>query len=301
MIDKNDSVVIFGGSGFLGQYVVKLLLQNGVRVRIVSRYADIIAKEVKVSGYVGQVSFVNYDLQNLDRIEEMIKGCNYVINLVGSFDSKNCNNLNALLPKKIGEVCAKLKVKKAVHISALGIEETAQKSLYAQTKLLGESSLIEEFDKATVLRPSAIFGIDDNFINTLAKIISFSPIIPLFGGGKTMLQPIYALDVANAIVKSLQMDGKSVVMEIAGPKQYSMRSLWEVVAKHSAKRRFMVSLPFAIGKLIAFFAEFLPNSLINREQIELLKHNNVIEQKNDLLSLGIKPTSIESILKKIFD
>jgi NADH dehydrogenase len=301
-IDINDTITIFGGSGFLGTHLVKELANSGAKIKVVSRYPEL-NNELKVCGNVGQIALVTGDVNNLKDIETSVAGSTHVINLVGILYQKGkqrFNNLHIQAAKNIALACTKHKIKRLVHISALGIDRGV-KAKYAITKLEGEQEVFRIFPDSVILRPSVIFGPEDRFINLFAKIAKFSPFMPLIGGGDTRFQPIYVGDVAKAIVQCLIKDSNEVcskIFELAGPKIYSIKEIYRIIFHLNKIKRFMITIPYCVAKVEAFFLEFLPRPLLTMDQVELLKTDNILHNKNGLEELGIKPTPLETILPK---
>jgi uncharacterized protein YbjT (DUF2867 family) len=303
MLKQSDIVTVLGGSGFLGNYVVYHLAKKGVRIKVISRSAATSAKQAAVSGAVGQIATINMNLTDPAQLEQAIKNSDYVINLVGTFTSSGPNSLSLLhvsLAENIAKLCQEHNIKKLVHISALGIEKAVGKSRYAQTKLHGELLVIENFDRHVILKPGIMFGPEDNFINLLAKIIRIFPFIPLIGNGKNKVQPVYVDDVARAVVKALELEltKDQNILELAGPKQYTMKQLWKIVASILKKTRIYIQIPFSVAKIQAFFLQMLPNPILTIEQVQMLKYDNTLSEKNGFEVLGIKPQALETLITK---
>jgi NADH dehydrogenase len=306
-MNRNSIVTVIGGSGFLGIYVVRQLAKLGVRIQVISRYASLKASQLRVAGAVGQIAIVDCNALDFKNLEKYINGSDYVVNLVGVFLDRGKQNFNAIhhsLPGKIAELCKKHGVKKLVHISALGVDKN-KSSAYATSKLAGEGALLATFHKSTIIRPSAMFGPEDNFINMFNNIAKISPILPLIGGGITKLQPIYVDNVAQAIVACLNdstgtTDGK--ILEIAGPKAYSLREIVEFILKSTNRSRMLLTLPFCIAQFIGrIMSIFIPNPPLTVDMVKLLKQDNVLSDKNNLESLSIKPTAMEVIVPEYLD
>jgi len=207
------------------------------------------------------------------------------------------NLIHSEFPNLLSKLCNELKVKKLIHISALGVKEN-HVSKYMQSKHQGEKNIQETFRSSIILRPSVIFGPEDNFFNTFASIAQFSPVLPLVGGGKTKFAPIYVGNVAEAIVKALELNSlESKVFEIGGPENYSFKELMEILLVEIKKKRFLINVPFSFAKFQSYFLQMLPNPLLTPDQVELLKYNNVVSGNYPTLKdLGITGTSIQNIL-----
>ena len=190
-------------------------------------------------------------------------------------------------------------IKNLVHVSALGAQEK-HKSEYIKSKFQGERNIQDTFKPSVILRPSLVIGSEDKFFNTFASIAQFSPIIPLIGGGKTKFSPIYVGDMVKAIVKSLDLNNSEpLIYELGGPINYSFKELMVILLKQIKKKRFLVNIPFELAKFNSYFLQMLPNPLLTADQIEILKHDNIVTGNYPLLKdLGITGTNIESILPK---
>jgi len=300
MVRDNPIVTVIGGAGFLGSYVVRRLAKLGFRIQVVSRNASLKAQKFNVAGAVGQIALIDCDATNYKKLEKCIEKSDYVVNLIGTLYSKGKQNFESLhhaLPQKIAELCSKHKVKKFVHVSAI-LHESAGESQYAKSKLAGEKAVLKIYPKAVILRPSVLFGAEDNFINMFNNMSKISLFMPLIGGGNTKFQPVYVDDVAASISACLQdkegaTNGK--IFELGGPKVYSMRGIMELILKITRRKRILLSIPFPIAKTIACFTGLLPKPPLTLDQVILLKYDNVLTNQDGLEELGIKPKSLESI------
>lgn len=300
-IGINDTITIFGGSGFIGSHIVKILAGSGAKIKIVSRRPEE-NSQLKVCGSVGQIAFIKGDIKSFKDIEKNIEGSTYVINLVGIlFESgkQKFSKLHLEAAKNIALSCSNNNVKRLIHFSALGVNKNYT-SKYALTKLEGEKTVLQTFANSVIIRPSVVFGREDNFINMFAKLASIFPVIPLIGGGKTRFQPVYVADVAEAVGICLVKDnicGK--IFELGGSKVYTLRDIYELIFKLTRKRKIMLSIPFVLAKVIAFFLSLLPQPLLTCDQVELLKTDNVLlKNKNGLEELGLTPSSMESVISE---
>ena len=196
-------------------------------------------------------------------------------------------------------MCNEIGLKKLVHISALGIKKGTN-SKYMQSKLDGEINIQNTFNESVILRPSVVFGPEDKFFNTFASLTQFSPALPLIGGGKTKFAPIYVGDVAKAIVKALELNNSEPkIYELGGPKNYSFKELMQILLAEIKKKRFLIPIPFGVAKFQSYFLKLMPNPLLTPDQVELLKHNNIVSGEHPTLKdLGISGISIQSILPK---
>lgn len=307
MLNKKSIVTVIGGSGFVGIYVVRKLAGLGVRIQVISRNAQLKAGQLRTIDKVGQIALINCDVNDLAKLETHISKSDYVVNLVGikasSGKLQSFESLHQSFPLKLASLCTKHKIKKLIHISALGVGD-ATDSEYAQTKLAGEQALLNHFDNTVILRPSVIFGPEDKFINMFNFISKIFLVIPCVAPAATIFQPIYVDDVAQAVAAMLMADADtnaSKVIEIAGPKKYNFKQIIEAMLAASGRKRFLITMPNTIMNVIALFASMLPNPLVTPDQLRLLKHNNFIIGINGLDAMGIKATAMEDILPSYID
>lgn len=303
---KNKLITVFGGTGFLGRYVIKELAKEGARIQVVSRHANE-ALFLKTTGSVGQISLISADITNKKDIKNIIKGSYAVIDLVGILANNGKQTFDIIhkeAAENLAKICKKLDIEKFIYVSALGVDQ-AVNSKYAESKFNAEKSVLKEFPQSIIIRPGLIIGQEDNFFNRFAQIAQISPFLPIIGSGKTLFQPVYVADVAKAITKSLtskKFTGK--IIELAGSKIYSFKELLELLLSVIRKKRYFINIPFSLAYIIGWLGEFLPYSPFTLDQIKLLEHDNLIKEKKDILyfkDLSIEPTNIESIIITYLD
>jgi NADH dehydrogenase len=296
---SNKIITMFGGAGFLGRTLIKNLLHNNFQVQVVSRNChNLQGLEEFVN--LGLLKFILGDIRDPKKIEDMIGNSYAVTNLIGILFEKTSGEffkIHGEIAKNIAQAASNLNVEKLIHISALGIDK-AITSRYAKSKLTGETEVLRSFHNATIIRPSIIFGIEDNFFNQFARMAKYSLFLPLIGGGITKFQPVFVDDVAQAIVKILnceQYGGK--IFELTGPQIYNFKEIMEFILKTINKKRLLLPIPFKFASIIGKIKELLPKPLLTSDQVELLKYNN-INSKNYLgfEDLGILPKNIEDIV-----
>ena len=289
-------VTIFGGSGFLGRHVVRALARDGWRIRVAVRHPNK-SFFLKPAGTVGQIAAVKCDTADKDQVAAAVLGADAVVNLTGilfargqSFEEVHCDGA-----RHIAESAALAGVATLVHVSAIGANADSR-SHYAESKAKGETLVRAAFPGATILRPSIVFGPEDDFFNRFAGLARLSPILPLIGGGKTRFQPVFVGDVANAIAVCLvneNMRGKTY--ELGGPMIYSFRQLMEIVCRETGRKRWLMPLPFGLAMLKSFFLQLAPRPLLTPDQVRLLKADNVVSPTAlTLADLGITPNSVEA-------
>ena len=206
--------------------------------------------------------------------------------------------IHAQFPKLLSELCNELEINKLIHISALGVKD-GHPSQYMQSKLQGEKNIQDTLKQSVILRPSVIFGPEDKFFNTFATLAQFSPALPLIGGGKTVFEPIYVGDVAEAIVKSLEFNNSKPSIYELGGKNYSFKELMQILLSEINKKRLLIPIPWGMAKFQSYFLQMLPTPLLTPDQVIMLRYDNVVSgEYKTLKNLKIKPTTIQSILPK---
>jgi uncharacterized protein YbjT (DUF2867 family) len=297
-------VTVFGGSGFIGRYVVRNLARAGWQVRVAVRRPDE-ALFLKTAGDVGQVTPVAANIRDDRSVAAAVAGADAVINLVGILYEGGRQKFDAVQAEGARRLAAAAKAagaKRFIQISAIGAD-AASDSGYARSKAAGEQNVAAAFPGATILRPSIVFGPEDDFFNRFAKMAMLSPVLPLIGGGTTKFQPVYVGDVAAAVAKALDDEttaGKTY--ELAGPRVYSFRELLKLMLAEIGRCRLLVPLPFALASLKAAFLQLLPVPPLTVDQVRLLKRDNVKSaQTAGLKELGLQATAVESVLPTYLD
>ena len=302
-MNNNQVIAIFGASGFIGKNLLRELCKLGYRIKVATRNPFQSGYHLKPLGNPGQIELFKTNIFNPEDVKKILRNCDLVINLCGILfenSKQKFNQIHVQFPNILSNLCKENEnIKNLVHISALGVKEN-HKSFYMSSKLQGEKILIENFKSTVILRPSIIFGPSDNFFNKFASVASYSPVLPLIGGGKTKFAPIYVGDVAGAIVQSLKLkNSKPQIYELGGPEEYSFKELIEILLIEIKKKRLLVSIPFYFAKFQSYFLQMMPNPLLTPDQVEILKYNNIVTGELPLLKdLGITGTSIKSILPK---
>jgi len=296
---SDATITVFGGSGFVGRYVVQQLAQEGWRIRVAVRHPGR-ALFLKPYGDIGQITPLCVPVQDREAVAAALHGADAAVNLTGILfegGKQRFEAVHAEAAQTIAESAAAAGLRALVHVSAIGADPAAT-ALYASTKGKGEAAVSRAFPQATILRPSLVFGPEDSFFNRFAEMAVVTPALPLIGGGKTRFQPVYVGDVARAVAVALKdpaCQGKTY--ELGGPKVYSFKELLELLLKAIGRRRALVNLPFGLARLQAAFLEMLPNPPLTRDQVTLLHSDNVVsEGALTLQDLSIEPTRVESII-----
>jgi len=296
---KFRRITVFGGSGFLGRYVVERLADRGVVVQVAVRDPEA-AKHLKTLGQVSQVTPVACDIKDEATVRRLVAGSDAVINLVGILAERKKQTFGALhvdAADAVARAAADAGCTALVHVSAIGASETAL-SEYSRSKAAGEAAVRGAFPAATIIRPSVIFGQEDGFFNLFGGMARMLPALPLFGGGKTRFQPVYVADVADAIVAALyEDDAAGQTYELGGPEVATYAELMDILLHEVRRKRFLVPVPFFIGDIQATFAGLLPNPPVTRDSMKSLREDNVVsDDANTLADLGVQATAMQTIL-----
>ena len=301
-IPSETLVTVFGGSGFLGRHVVRALARAGYRIRPAVRRPDL-AGHLQPLGRVGQIHAVQANLRYPASVQAAVHGADVVINLVGILFERGKQRFEAVQAEGAHAVAqaAAAAGARLVHVSALGADPESS-ALYARSKAQGEAAVLATVPGATIMRPSIVFGPEDDFFNRFASLARLSPALPLIGGGETKFQPVFVGDVAQAIARAVGGRAKDgTIYELGGPGVKSFRELMQYVLAVTERRRLLVPLPFGLAKLQAQFLQYLPTPLLTPDQVELLRADNVVSQAaqaegRTLAALGIEPTALEAVV-----
>ena len=299
---RSKLVTIFGGSGFIGRHVARILAKRGYRIRIAVRRPDL-AGHLQPLGNVGQIQLIQANLRYRWSIDRACEGADVVINLVGILAESGKQKFDVVQAFGAAAIAdaAKSAGAELVHVSSLSANGDSQ-SHYAQSKAKGEQAVHDILPNAIIMQPSIVFGPEDGFFNKLATMAQMSPVLPVIGGGHTKFQPVYVNDVAEAI--ALAVDGKAkpgAIYELGGPKIATFRECISIVCKAIDRNRMILSLPWWLAKLIGRLFGWLPGAPITLDQVKLLQSDNIVSsdaEKNGLTlsGLGIAPKTISSLL-----
>jgi len=295
-------VTVFGGSGFLGRHVVRALAKGGYRIRVAVRRPDL-AGHLQPLGRVGQIHAVQANLRYPTSVEAAARDANIVIHLVVILFERGrqrFETVQAFGAEAVALAAAAFGAR-LVHISAIGANENSP-AIYARTKATGEKLVLAAMPDAIILRPSVVFGPEDDFFNKFAAIARIAPALPLIGGGKTRFQPVFAGDVAAAVLAAVE--GRALagqIYELGGPDVRTFKELMEFLLATIERRRLLVSVPFALARFQALFLQFLPKPLLTPDQVELLRSDNVVSaaaerEGRTLGGLSIDPTAMAVVV-----
>jgi uncharacterized protein YbjT (DUF2867 family) len=301
---RSSRAAVLGGSGFIGRYIVSRLAARGARVAIGCRHAEA-AKFLKPAGNVGQIATLNIDLGDAERLPAFLAGNEALVNCVGILRESGRQTFELVHhtgPARLARLAREAGVERLVHISALGADSRSS-SAYARSKAAGERAVSDAFPTATILRPSVVFGVEDQFFNRFAAMAMISPVLPLIGGGETRFQPVYVDDVAAAALACLD-DAATAgrTYELGGPQIYSLRELLELLLGEIRRERGFVDLPFGFAAAMTRLMAVVPAAPLTPDQVELLKSDNIVGSGAlGLESLGIMPTAVEAVLPTYLD
>ncbi len=298
MTQHYKQACIFGGSGFIGRQIVRLLAKDGYTIKVASRAPEG-AFFLKTAGNVGQVVPFLCDYAKDEDLARAVEGCDLVINCIGILYERRRGDfvrVHTELPRRLSKACRDGGVSKFIHLSALGCDQAFSK--YGKSKYAGEQAIFENFPAATMLRPSVVFGAEDNFFNMFARLSVIAPFLPLIGGGKTKFQPVYVGDVASAVMSaahSVHAGGK--IYELGGPDIVTFKDIYQKLFAHTGRPRALLPLPWGLAKIQGHVMGALPSPLLTADQVESLKTDTVVTpQALGLKDLGISPTAMEIVL-----
>jgi len=298
MYQNYKKACVFGGTGFLGRQIVRELANLGYIVKVATRVPER-TYFLKPYGHVGQIVPFACQYSDANSLSEAVRGCDVVVNCVGILFEKGRSTfkrVHADLPAAIGKAARGENVARVIHISALGCDMAT--SRYGRSKKQGETALLSAFPAATILRPSVIFGPEDEFFNMFARMSVVMPFLPLIGGGKTRFQPVYVGDVALAVMAALKSDHtKGHVFELGGPEILTFKEILQRLEAETARPKMLVNVPFGLAKAKGAVLSVLPHPPLTADQVESLKTDTVVA--NGALTfkdLGMTPTGMEAIL-----
>ena len=294
---EKKTITVFGGTGFIGRNLIAKLAKKGFKIIVPTRN-PYLHGYLKLMGEPGQIEVLKFNPFNFSNLNDFTDSSEIVVNCIGVlYEKKNqkFDHMHHLFPKFLTSILNEKVTKKFIHISALGAKENSN-SLYIKSKFQGEQAIVYNFKNSVILRPSIVFGTNDNFFNLFNKLINLLPIIPL-AGAKTKFQPCYVGDVTDAIIKIIEEINPSQVYELGGPKVYTFKELIETLLISLNKKRLIVGLPDFISRIQAKIMQLFPNPLLTEDQLEILKSDNICSnQYPGFFELGIYTRSAEIIL-----
>ena len=278
---KGKNCLIFGGSGQIGRHLIRKLTKSDYRVIVVTRNIHQKGHIIKTQGNAGYIDIVEANIFEEDKIKGLFDRVDICINLIGILYEKkgsSFRNIHTLFPSLLAKLCKQNNLKHFIHLSALGIND-AKDSEYARSKLDGEKEILKNFPLSTILRPSVVYSVDDNFTTNFMTLLNRLPVFPLYYNGKTKFMPIHSSDLVDIIHNVISENVYSQIIECVGPETLSLKEIIEKLLNLIDKRRILLPMPLIFGKLTAKFFQLLPKPLLTEDQLRLLKYDNISSGK----------------------
>ena len=278
---KGKNCLIFGGSGQIGRHLIRKLTKNDYRVIVVTRNIHQKGHIIKTQGNAGYIDIVEANIFEEEKIKGLFKRADVCINLIGILYEKkrsSFRNIHTLFPSLLAKLCKQSNLKHFIHLSALGINESTE-SKYAQSKLDGEKEILKNFPLSTILRPSVVYSVDDNFTTNFMTLLNRLPVFPLYYNGQTKFMPIHSSDLVDIIYNIISKNIYSQIIECVGNETLTLKEIIEKLLNLIGKRRILLPVPLFFGKLSAKFFQLFPKPLLTEDQLKLLKYDNVISGK----------------------
>jgi len=278
---KEKNCLIFGGSGQIGRNLIRKLTKNNFKVTVVTRNVHQKSYIIKTQANAGYIDIVEANIYEEKKIRNLFKNTDICINLIGIlFEKKGSTfkNIHSLFPSILSKLCKEFNVRQFIHISSLGIHE-ATDSNYAISKLEGESNIQKNFPLATILRPSIVYSIDDNFTTNFMTLLKRLPVFPLYYKGKTKFMPIHCSDLTDIIYHVIFNNINSKIIECVGPEEISFRKILEDLLGLMEKRRLLLPMPLVVANISAKILQLFPQPLLTEDQLKLLKYDNILSGK----------------------
>jgi len=276
---KAKNCLIFGGSGQIGRHLIRKLTKKNYQVTVVTRNIHQKGYLIKTQANAGYIDIVESNIFDETKIRKCFEKADICINLVGILYEKNkgntFSNIHSLFPSILAKLCKEYKLKHFIHLSALGINE-AKDSQYAKSKLQGEKNILDNFPLATILRPSVVYSVDDNFTTTFMTLLSRLPFFPLYFSGKTKFMPIHCSDLTDIIYHVIEKEIYSNIIECVGPETISLKGILIKLLNLLEKKRILFPMPFFMANLSARLFQLLPNPLLTQDQLKLLRYDNIL-------------------------
>ena len=275
-------VLIFGGSGQIGRHLIRRLTKKNHLVTVVTRNLHKKGAILKTQGNPGYIEVIEANVFDENQLNKLFEDKDVCINLVGILFEKRKNNFKNIhinFPTLLSEKCRNYKLKQFVHVSALGIEKAID-SEYAISKLKGEKNILNNFSSSVILRPSLVYSVNDNFTTNIMTLLSLLPVFPLYYNGNTKFSPIHVSDFCEIILKTIDKNIFSEIIECVGPEKISFKEIIKKLLIAIDKKTFLLPVPTIVAKIIAFFLEKLPTPLITQDQLKLLKYDNILSKEN---------------------
>jgi uncharacterized protein YbjT (DUF2867 family) len=279
---KPKNCLIFGGSGQIGRHLIRKLTKNNIRVTVVTRNIHQKSYIIKTQGNAGFIDIVEANIYDEKKIRDLFSKSDICINLIGIlFEQKKGNtfyNIHTLFPSLLSKLAKEYKLKNFIHLSALGINDAVD-SKYAKSKLEGEKNIINNYPMSTILRPSIVYSVDDNFTTNFMTLLNRLPVFPLYYSGKTKFTPIHCSDLTDVIYEIITKNINSKIIECVGPEVINFREIIERLLALIDKKRLLIPMPLSLASLTAKIFQLLPNPILTEDQLRLLKFDNILSGK----------------------
>ena len=279
---KAKNCLIFGGSGQIGRNLIRKLTSNNYKVTVVTRNIHQKSYIIKTQANAGYIDVVESNIFEENKIRELFKKADICINLVGIlFEKKRGNtfkNIHTIFPSLLAKLSKEYNLKHFIHLSALGISE-AKNSDYANSKLAGENEILNNFPLATILRPSVVYSVDDNFTTNFMTLLNRLPFFPLYYKGDTKFAPIHCSDLTDTIFHIISKNIYSKIIECVGPEVITFKEILQRLLKLMNKNRLLIPLPLLVANISARLFEIMPRPILTRDQLRLLKYDNILSGK----------------------
>lgn len=288
---KEKNCLIFGGSGQIGRNLIRKLAKNNYKMTIVTRNIHQKSYLIKTQANAGFLNIVEANIFDEKKIRKLFENVEICINLVGIlYEKKGVNsfrNIHSIFPMLLAKLSKEYKLKQFIHLSSLGING-ATDSKYALSKLEGEANILRNFPLATILRPSIVYSVDDNFTTNFMNLLSMFPIFPLYYEGKTKFMPIHCSELTDIIYEIIDKKKQSSIIECIGPEVLTFKDIIKILLKLIDKKRLLINMPLFIANLSASFFQLFPKPLLTSDQLRLLKYDNIPSKKYKTnLDIGI--------------
>ena len=293
---KAKNCLIFGGSGQIGRHLIRKLTKNNYKVTVVTRNLHQKGYVIKTQANAGYIDIVEANIFDEVKIRKLFTKTDICINLIGILHEKEkgstFENIHSIFPSLLSKLCKEYKIKQFIHLSALGINE-ATDSDYAKSKLKGEVNIQKNFLLTTILRPSVVYSVDDNFTTSFMTLLNRLPAFPLYYSGRTKFMPIHCSDLTDIIYQVISKNIHSKIIECIGPQTISLKNIIHKLLKLMNKKRFLIPMPLIVAIITAKFFQLFPKPLLTLDQLKLLKYNNIVSGKYKTnFDLGVPSLSL---------
>ena len=275
---KAKNCLIFGGSGQIGRQLIRKLTKNNYKVTVVTRNIHQKSYIIKTQANAGYIDIVEANIFDEEKIRHLFSKTDICINLIGILFEKGkgntFKNIHSIFPSLLSKLCKEYKIEQFIHLSALGINEAID-SNYAKSKLQGEKNIQKNYILSTILRPSVVYSVDDNFTTNFMTLLNRLPFFPLYYNGKTKFKPIHCSDLTDIIYNVISRNINSQIIECVGPEIITLKDILKRLLKIINKKRILLPMPLFVAKLSASFFQLFPKPLLTKDQLELLKYDNI--------------------------